>query len=267
MNLTRPRDSDSACWRWRLKNMYNLNIFFRWVIWWEWENFTLSLFDFGHNFYYKTVFLAQTLLLILKACVSNCLDMSLIGRFISISNFLCVKWNPSLSFSHHLLSASFLVWQVAPPSSQLLSLQPGTDMISLSLTSYIPSITKSFGFFLFPKHLSAAHLPVTPLSFSACGLRGPVWIPLKSSTSSLSIHYTFLPSTHFSPSLTAEMIVKNANLVISWHFLNFWWYRVRIPYQDLGAKDLGSLYFCHHDTSFISIDFPQLHWTSCSIPS
>ena len=137
MNLTRPRDSDSACWRWRLKNMYNLNIFFRWVIWWEWENFTLSLFDFGHNFYYKTVFLAQTLLLILKACVSNCLDMSLIGRFISISNFLCVKWNPSLSFSHHLLSASFLVWQVAPPSSQLLSLQPGTDMISLSLTSYV----------------------------------------------------------------------------------------------------------------------------------
>lgn len=222
-----------------------------------------TLFDFGHNFYSKTVFLAQTLLLILKACVSNCLDMSLIGCFISILNFLCVKWNPSLSFSHRLLSASFLVWRVAPPSSQLLSLQPGTDVISLSLTSYIPSITKSFGFFLFPKHLSAAHLPVTPLSFSSCGLRGPVWIPLKSST--WSFHFS-----PFNPLLSQLNSRNDCEECKSGHimaFLKFWWYRVRIPYQDLGAKDVGSSYFCHHDTSFISIDFPQLHRTSCSIPS
>ena len=144
---------------------------------------------------------------------------------------------------------------------------PGTDMISLSLTSYIPSITKSLGVFLFPEHLSTAHLPVTPLSFSPCGPWGLVWIPLKSSTWCLSICSTFLPSIHFSHSLTARMTVKNANLVISWHFLNFWWYQVRKPYQDLGAKDLGSSYFCHHDTSLISVDFPQLHWTSCSNPS
>ena len=50
-----------------------------------------TLFDFGYNFYSKTVFLAQTLLLILKECVSNCLDMSLIVRFTNISNLLCMK--------------------------------------------------------------------------------------------------------------------------------------------------------------------------------